>query len=243
MPQAPSPLWRAAPVGPLAPAPDGADLWLIPLRGAAADDAALSEGEKMRAARFVFDADRAAYIAAHAALRAILSRYVAEPPAALRFVEGAHGKPALIDGGACAFNLSHAGDYALLGVTHGRAIGVDIEPVRAIPDRDDVAASHFSVAEREALNALPEAARDGAFYAIWTRKEAFIKLDGAGLSLPLSGFTVSLGDEARLLHLDHGEARRYTLKAFHPIENYRAALCVEGPCAAPRFFTFDARAP
>jgi 4'-phosphopantetheinyl transferase len=90
--------------------------------------------------------------------------------------------------------LSHAGDRALLALTLGHEVGVDIEEQRLI-DVLDLACRFFAPSEFQALQALAESERIPAFFRWWTRKEGFIKAVGDGLTYPLDGFQVSLADE------------------------------------------------
>jgi 4'-phosphopantetheinyl transferase len=198
--------------------------------------ASLSPDERDRAGAFVRERDRRHFTVGRGVLRAILSRYAGIPPKQVRFCYGPHGKPALDEahgGQTLRFNLAHSHDLALYAVTRGREIGVDLEWVgRPVPDAATIAEHYFSAAERARLRALPELLRHEAFYNCWTRKEAYLKARGEGLSLPLDQFDVSLapGEPAALLssHGDPGEVVRWTLWALIPGPGYVAALAVEG---------------
>lgn len=157
-------------------------------------DSILEASERVRADRFVRAADRARYVASHAALRLILADRLELDPAEIRFATGANGKPDLAGTarGALAFNLSHSGDRALIGMTAGAAIGVDVELLRALPDAVRIARAHFADDESAALAALPPKATETAFYGLWTRKEAVVKALGTGLALPLDRFSITL---------------------------------------------------
>jgi 4'-phosphopantetheinyl transferase len=117
-------------------------------------------------------------------------------------------------------------------LTIGRAIGVDVEKVRSDLEADRIAARFFSPSERRALQSVPEHLRLGAFFDCWTRKEAYIKAIGGGLSLPLDQFDVSFrpGDPARLLATrpEPAEAGRWAIRALDMGADYRAAVAVEG---------------
>jgi phosphopantetheinyl transferase len=109
------------------------------------------------------------------------------PPRAVEFVETKYGKPRLApvhEAADVEFNLSHSGIIALFAFTRGRAVGVNVELIREVPDVDDLAECFFSVTETALLRALPVDRRSLAFLACWTRKEAFIKALGLGLSCP-----------------------------------------------------------
>ena len=130
------------------------------------------------------------------------------------------------------FNLSRRDGLALIAVTRGREIGVDVELVRADVPVLEIAETSFSEAELATLRSLPESLRAAGFYNCWTRKEAYVKARGEGLSFPLKQFDVSLtpGDPAKLLHVgdDDNEVDRWTLQEIPVSENYVAALAVEG---------------
>jgi len=164
--------------------------------------AALSADELARAARFHFPRDRARFIAAHAIVRNILGGYLNASPAMLEFSSNEYGKPALAGNwrDALSFNLSHSGELVVIALTRGREVGVDVEEY--VPNRADasVAEHFFSPSEVARLHALPESIRPRAFFNCWTRKEAYIKARGMGLSIPLDSFDVSLApDEPAVL--------------------------------------------
>jgi 4'-phosphopantetheinyl transferase len=130
------------------------------------------------------------------------------------------------------FNVSHSHGLALYAVTRRRKIGIDIERVRPISGPEQLAARFFSAGENAELCALPEHVKHEAFFNCWTRKEAYVKARGEGLSLPLNQFDVSLnpGEPARLLRVerDPQEAARWSLQGLTPAPGYVAALAVEG---------------
>jgi 4'-phosphopantetheinyl transferase len=168
-------------------------------------------------------------------LRDILSRYLGVPPSALVFRYSTYGKPALaagFDAARVCFNISHSHEMALFAVTCEREIGVDIEHLGRDIHAEEIAEHFFSAHERASLRTLPAAAKHEAFFNCWTRKEAYIKAHGEGLSLPLDQFDVSLlpGEPAALLATrnDPWEARRWSLQALSPGSGYVAALAVEG---------------
>lgn len=196
------------------------------------DESLLDAEERGRAARFVFDRHRRRFVAAHAWMRAVLGRCIDRPPASLRFAAGSHGKPSLVDPPMdVRFNLSHAGERALLAVVLGREIGVDVEKERPI-ETLQLAQRFFASGEYACLEALPEAERDPAFFRCWTRKESFIKAVGEGLSFPLDLFEVSLArEEAPQLLLAcraSGQAMARWRVVSLPIDRgYAAALTAE----------------
>lgn len=175
-----------------------ADIWLVDL-AVPSDRLArctqiLDGSERERADRFLRPADRARFIVSHAALRLVLAGALGRAPSSIRMTADASGKPRL-DGqaeGAIAFNLSHSGSRALIGLADTTAIGVDIEVLRPIPDALRIARAHFAADEAAALAELQSDVRAAAFFGLWTRKEAVVKALGTGLSLPLDRFSVSV---------------------------------------------------
>lgn len=172
----------------------------------------LSGDERTRARRFVFDRDRHAFERARGALRMTLARYLDIEPARIEFDYNAHGKPSLkpaIKTPAVCFNLSHSGDLALIAITRSTHVGIDIERLRPDLATMKLARTAFSPAEVTALSALPRELFVRGFYHCWTRKEAFIKAVGEGLSFPLDAFDVSLRPDspAELLALRAGTGK------------------------------------
>ena len=197
--------------------------------------ALLSPDERRRAESFYFRKDRDRFVLARALLRIVLGRYLKLNAAEVRFSYSAYGKPALAQGcgtGEIRFNLSHSNALALYAVTRGREIGVDIEYIRPELAGEEIAERFFSAAEAEALRRLPAHQRTEAFFNCWTRKEAYIKAIGEGLSVPLNEFDVTLvpGEAARLLKTSGNlqEASRWSLLELAPAPGYVAALALEG---------------
>lgn len=209
-------------------------IWLADLDAADAGDTALAlltDDERARAARFVFDTHRRRFIACRAWLRRRLGERLGRDAATLRFEYGPAGKPSL-GGDALRFNVSHSDRYALLAVAQAAEVGVDIERVRPLADMDAVAARVFSAAERDALARVPAGRKAEAFFAGWTRKEAYIKARGQGIGL-LGAVEVEVTPDrpARLLRIDGGpgELERWSIQALGPVSGFSAAVCLEAP--------------
>jgi 4'-phosphopantetheinyl transferase len=192
----------------------------------------LSEEEKNRAERFCFDQDRTRHIVAHGVLRIILSYYSGGDPSEQKFTQNEFGKPALAENCDLRFNISHSGDQVLYGITKDREIGVDIEEIRTVENADQIVERFFSPHERIAFLALPANMKDEAFFTIWTRKEAYIKAQGQGLSLPLDQFTISFLPEepVRLIETEHNkdEQQRWSMHEVSVHPEYLAAVAVKG---------------
>ena len=212
-------------------------IWRVPLDESLVTELRqlLSPDECARADRFHFERDRNRFIVARGSLRTILGAYLKRNPPELSFSYSQYGKPSLFGEPASSelsFNLSHASELALIAVTRDRRIGVDIEFIRPDLASEQIAARFFSPHEVAALRALPQDVQSEAFFNCWTRKEAYIKAIGEGMSLPLDQFNVSLapGSAAALLGnvKDVGEISRWSLRELHPGAGYRAAVAVEG---------------
>ena len=169
-------------------------LWLVDLhfQPSLGAQSWLSDTERSKAERFVFERDRRRYLAAHASLRSLLAEHTAIAPDLLEFDEGPFGKPHLLGFAGCAFNLSHSEEVAVVLIAPGGEIGVDIEMLRPIPDAQALAHRNFSREECISLRAAEPAERDHAFLTGWTRKEACLKAIGSGLSIAPDTFTAGL---------------------------------------------------
>lgn len=248
--------WLSAPAHPSLPAGE-THVWRASLERGGAQRAALydtlSGDERARADRFHFERDRNHFIVARGILRQLLARYLGCQPAELGFVYGPRGKPAvatpvmrggsLVQDAALHFNLSHSHGLALFAFARGAELGVDVEHIRPDFDSAEIAERFFSAREQAELRALPSAQRAEAFFNGWTRKEAYIKAMGAGLSIALDSFDVTLapGAPARLLAVRGApaESPRMCLYALHPGPDFAAALVVAGHSAAPMLFALE----
>jgi 4'-phosphopantetheinyl transferase len=192
----------------------------------------LAPDERQRADAFHFERDRVHFIAARAFLREVLGRYLGRPAPAVQFRYSPSGKPEVEADSPLQFNLSHSGGLALLAVAQGRAVGMDVERLRPDFAGEPLARRFFAPGEVAALLALPEYMQLQAFYRCWTRKEAYLKARGDGLSFPLDQFEVTLtpGEPARLLRVqgDEGEATRWHLEHLEVGADYVATLAVAG---------------
>jgi len=239
-------VWLSPPTHPRA-SHDEVHVWRVSLDQLQAPKfvALLDDDERLRAARFRFPEHRNRFTVARGALRTILGRYLEVEPVALQFSYGSYGKPALAEGfPTINFNLSHSGEFMLLAVTRGREVGIDIELIKQEFATTEVADRFFSRREILSLRSQARQLQTEGFFNCWTRKEAYIKARGEGLSLPLDQFDVSL-EPARAALLDNrispGEVSRWSLQELHPAPAYCAAVAVEGLSWKLRLIDFSSR--
>jgi len=203
----------------------------------------LADDERARAGRLVHGPDLRRFIAGRAALRMVLARYVGVDAARLTFGRTPAGKPVLTGplGGALRFSASHSAGLALCAIVAGREVGVDVERILRGPVEDVVADRILSPVEVAALRALEPPARERAFFAVWTRKEAYAKARGLGLALPFDRFSVSPDPDApALLDAEDDDPRRWTMCDLPAGAGYAAALVVEGALERPACWEWSA---
>jgi 4'-phosphopantetheinyl transferase len=203
----------------------------------------LSPEERERADRFHFDVDRRRSVIGRGCLRLLLGEILDLRANELRIEYDEFGKPGLMPGQGQPpqFNVSHSGNLILIAITIGRAVGVDVERIRTDLDLDGIAARFFSANECKTLASLAGPARYKAFFTCWTRKEAYLKARGIGLSLPLDQFDVSFlpNEEPCLLATrdDPAEAKEWRLQALDVSDDYAAALAA--PASAWKLKCWD----
>jgi 4'-phosphopantetheinyl transferase len=188
--------WKI-PVGPVICQPHTLDLWHCDLALDAERirdcEQLLSADEKQRAERLVFAGKRQEFIVTRACLRQVLSAQLDCSAQELTFVKNSHGKPELSEKFAVSrlqFNLAHSHGRAILAVTSAATVGVDLEMLREGTDCMALARRFFSATEQQALQGLQGDAQRRAFFSCWTRKEAFVKALGNGISYGLDKFSV-----------------------------------------------------
>jgi 4'-phosphopantetheinyl transferase len=253
--------------------PESVHVWQIDLDVAATEAemalwrTMLSPEERLREDSFRGAGLRRDYLIAHAALRVILGRCLGIPPASVAFettapasksstattVYGPMPKPALAPASSSSkidlrFNLSHTSGKALVGVTLGRELGIDIERHRPMDDLDGMAETVMSPQELQQWKNLNPNDRKPAFYRLWTRKEAYLKAIGLGLFRDLQDVTVSIlpaiftgptGEhiQADWLVDDRSGEGKWSVTDILPPEGYAAAVCCEGDQVPPIAFT------
>jgi 4'-phosphopantetheinyl transferase len=223
---------RAPPLG-----PGDVHVWRMSLNCAEPTlrqmESLLAPVERQRADRFRFPGDRRRFVIGRGRVRALLGAYLGLAPAAIALNATPFGKPYIADlpPAGLRFNVAHSEDVALLAVSHGREVGVDIERERPDVDCSELAQRFFAPEEVAALAALRVAEQMPAFYRCWTRKEAYVKALGLGMQAPLDGFAVTVAAEsASLIHTAHNPAQRdrWELRGLFPLSGFAAAIAVEG---------------
>ncbi len=204
----------------------------------------LSADERDRAMRFHFERDRNRFIAGRGILRAILSAYLKIDPAQLQFVYSSRGKPILTglpESCTLHFNLAHSNDLILIALTRICAVGIDVEWIHSIGDIENIASHFCSRREAVELMAQQREQRTLAFLNLWTRKEAYLKATGGGLSDMIGQIEVSFlpGEPARLLAIsgDPQAAACWTLAELTPAADFKAAVATAAKSL--RFFCWQ----
>lgn len=211
-------------------------VWLVALAAETRAEAVemLAPSERDRAARFATDTARNNFIQRRCALREILAGYLGIEPRDLAFSTNAFGKPSLIApsaGATLSFNASHSGTIAAIAVATSGRIGIDVEQLRPLVDAEQIAARFFAAGESATLAALRPRDRVEGFFNAWTRKEAVVKALGAGLSIPLDAFEVSLrpSEPPAILRWDIAgeDASGWRLRHFDAVADHVVALAVD----------------
>jgi 4'-phosphopantetheinyl transferase len=228
--EAPSP--AAFPVGRV-------DVWTVHLDESAREGfeaGILSYDENARASRFHFEKDREHFIQCRSALRSLLGGYLGIAAAEIGFEYSSSGKPRIAAGQnprGLQFNVSHSANMALIAVGSEHRLGIDIEQIRSGVAIESLAERFFSLRERAGLRALPDALRVPGFFACWTRKEAFLKATGEGLSFPLADFSVSTHPEldpaVEEIRGNTEAAKQWFLADLSVDAGFRTAVIVERP--------------
>ena len=188
----------------------------------------------MRADQFRVEHLKRSYVIAHGALRLLLAEMLNRSPSKVKLEIGTRGKPSLKQRDEVYFNMSHCDRLALYAITKDCELGVDVERVREINELDNISQTYFCEEEFSELLSFPSGPeRNQAFVRCWTRKEAYIKATGDGMSCSLNQFRVSLSPQspARFVHIGHSvdRARLWTLHHIDPAPGYVGALAYSGP--------------
>ncbi len=238
--------WSQAASPPAFPA-GRVDVWRLGLderETAGSEVSILSPDEIARASRFHFKKDRLHFTRCRSSLRQLLAGYLQIPAADVRFEYLPGGKPRLVaeqNPRALQFNVSHSANMALIAVGSERRLGVDIEKIRDDVDTNSLAERFFSLRERAGLQALPDRLRVQGFFACWTRKEAFLKATGDGLSFPLADFSVTthpdLDPALEEIRGNTETRKRWFLTDVNVVDGYRATVAGEGAFSSLETYT------
>lgn len=203
----------------------------------------LSPDEMKRAERFRLPQHRNQFITAHGLLRKLLADYTNIDAGGISFSYGRNGKPFLSKqnrGKKIRFNLSHSNGYALFAFACDREIGVDIEYIKALTEMEGVAVQVFSTKETAVLRSFPESEKKEAFFIFWTRKEAYIKAIGEGLSSALEKIDISSHPINAPVLVDERGNLKYKnywyIQDLMPVPGFAAALAVEGGQVKHRYW-------
>jgi 4'-phosphopantetheinyl transferase len=202
--------------------------------------ALLSADEQAKADRYRFEKHRRRYISGRTALRILLGGYLGRAPETLSFNYNDHGKPSLAQNNSkLRFNVSHTEGIMLAGFVLNSEIGIDIETIQHDIDYMGIGQRWFSKLEHNTLLTLPEQERIDAFFRAWSRKEAFIKALGTGLSYPLNGFSVRMDNTGPTLIRDDDKSQGTTHWKIHDIEissAYSAAVAIKNSEVKIRYY-------
>ena len=195
----------------------------------------MNEAERKQEVRFHFENDRRRYLLTRALVRTVLSRYAPVSPGDWTFSKNEYGRPQISNaealGAGLSFNISHTRSLIVLGVTRGRALGVDVENIASRSAPIDVADRYFAADEVAALAGTSVEQQPYRFFEYWTFKESYIKARGMGLSIPLDKFSFSYPSDTSVSLSVHPEladdAQRWLLWQFQPTPEYLVAVCAE----------------
>lgn len=199
----------------------------------------LSSEERNKASKFRFEKDYLTYLVGRGCLRRLLGYYLDRSATSITFKYNEQSKPFINSETDLQFNISHSGTMILMGFVKNYDIGVDIEYNKQPIEIPQIARSFFSLREAEELLSLPDNEQQSAFYNCWTRKEAFIKAKGGGLSIPLDQFEVSLlPDEEPVLKVirwDQDDVPNWRVRGFKIGKDYTGAAMVRNPSLEYKF--------
>lgn len=185
----------------------------------------LSADEKDRVERYKFNKDKTSYTLARGKLRSILTNYIDIKPCSIIFSYGEFGKPELVKEQNIKniqFNVSHSGEYIIIGISESGAIGVDVEKVSEDIDLPSISERFFSADEAVYLNNLSKDKGLKSFFKVWTQKEALIKANGKGLSFGLNSWSTKPEEDSYLIYIDD---KKYSVTNIDITDEYYGALC------------------
>jgi 4'-phosphopantetheinyl transferase len=200
----------------------------------------LNTSEKHRAERFLVPQAREHFLAGRGVLRDLLGLYLGIDPVKVELRYGPQGKPSLsaVHNSEIRFSVSHSQGMGLFVFGRGGEVGVDVEEVRPNFQGMEIASHFFSAEEIAGLAKVPPEVANQSFFGCWTRKEAYVKAGGKGLSIPLRSFSVSLSAKEQLLQDEKGAV--WTCYALEPAEGFSGAVVASGENWRLRCFDWSA---
>jgi len=229
--------WSPGSVTPVLPSGQ-VDVWLADLDSESSQVGEyfknLSAEEQTRASRFRAEQDRQRYIVAKGILRSLLQRYLGMEASQISIVKEPNGKPELKDihpAGRLNFNQSHSANFGVYALSWNRRVGVDLEQVRPLPDLEPMAELVLTEKELKLLRSLSKEKQMPAFFSAWTRKEAFVKALGEGLSRSLKSFEIAIPppSSSEIIHdLMGSTPMDWSVRVLPLFEGFFGAVCGEG---------------
>lgn len=207
----------------------------------------LSQEEKQRSERLVNFIHRKRMIASQGFLRSVLASYLKQPAETLKFRRAERGKPSLDSVSTypdLQFNLSHSHNLAILAVARQQELGIDIEYMQKKHNWKKIVHRFFTESEQQAINRLPEEHQKQAFYQVWTRKEAHMKVTGLGLHLAPGHFTVTVPPQDAAFIENHKQPSKaqwfmQDLNLPETFDDYRGCLSSDQPIEQLRQYLFS----
>lgn len=197
----------------------------------------LSTDERKRASRYHFETDRNSFVVRRAVLRMLLSFYVGQKAEGLQFTYNNFDRPSLEAKLPLCFNASSSNKVGIVAVALDTRIGIDIELVDIAFPKLEIAEKYFSAHEANAIRDLPPELQTAAFFDCWTKKEAYIKALGDGMSHPLPNLTIS-SDKQELFSVAATsiETKGWCITSFIPQQDYIASMAYEGRQKTVNYF-------
>lgn len=192
----------------------------------------LSDDEKSKVERFVYDSDRDRYLVSHGFCRSVLGIYLHREPKEIQFGEEENNKPIVQTENRppIHFNLSHSMNAAVVAVSN-RPVGIDIEYLNPTLPFEEMIPQFMSEHEKSVFLRLSSSQQVKAFYCCWTRKEAYVKALGQGLSYPIKEITVSMTEGSITAWKDDyqpNEPKRWKMDHIGYIPSYVGAVVHQG---------------
>ena len=230
--------------------PGEVQVWRIDLSDEDSDETAylsvLNSEETERAGRLRVGQVRTQFLAGRSCVRTLLGAHLEIAPEEVPIVAAAYGKPELASpySGRVYFNVAHSRSTVLIALNLTAPVGIDVEYLDRKTEVEEVARHSLTQQETVALLSIDDTtARSKFFFECWTRKEAVVKADGRGLSLPLTSFEVPAGGSSRpssvtILNIDQLSQRSYFVSDIVIVEGMACAVATADRPSAVRLLRF-----